>query len=200
MGGNPFLAYTTLTMNGCGVKTRALVDTGANGYLFMNRPLALRLAQSLGLKIQNLPFSVPIRGYNSQIQSKVNQFIRLHLNVDQRRIRNCPFIVLDLGQQDLIIGNKWLKHFRVLLDPVKNKIIWPADTPPTPYLGRDVILSLQSGKGQKPLPNVQSDANRRDRAIEQDQIRRRNGVLLNEMTSPDTPQPNSIPIVEPEPD
>ena len=182
MGGNQFLVPASLSMGGCGIKTRGLIDTGANGYLFLNRPLAVQLAESLGLRIRKLPYSTPIRGYDSQTHSQATQYIRLHLNIDGRRIRNCPLIVLNLGQQDLIIGNKWMKHFKVLLDPSRNRILWPSEYPPTPHHGRDILISLKPRKTQVPLPNVQLDADRRDLAIYQDEKRRKNGALLAEMS------------------
>ena len=183
MGGDPFLIHTTLTMNGCGIKMRALVDTGANGYLYMNRPLAFELASSLGLKVQYLLHTVLIRGFNSSIQVKVNQYIRLHLNIDGRRVRNCPFVVLDLGQQDVIIGKKWMKHFRVHCDPDKNRLIWPTDIPPTPYLGKDILIPLSSGKTLHSFSDIQKDVKRRDRAMENDDRRHAKRVRLNEITS-----------------
>jgi transposase InsO family protein len=136
----------------------------------------------LDVQIQNLPYSVPIRGYDGGASSHANQFIRLHLNVDKRRIRNCPFIVLDLGQHDVIIGNRWLKHFNILLDPKRNKLIWPAVIPPTPYAGRDILLNQSKRRTPVSATMAQSDANRRDKAIHLDELRRNQGVLLNEIT------------------
>ncbi|KAG4441240.1 hypothetical protein IFR05_003288 [Cadophora sp. M221] len=44
-------------MNGCGVALSALADTGANGYLFVNRTISRRLSEALGAKIQPSPYS-----------------------------------------------------------------------------------------------------------------------------------------------
>ena len=146
MGGNQFLVPASLSMGGYGIKIRGLIDTGANRYLFLNRPLAVQLAESLGLRIRKLPYSTPIRGYDSQTHSQATQYIRLHLNIDGRRIHNYPFIILNLGQQDLIIGNKWMKHFKVLLNPSRNRILWPSEYPPTPHHSQDILISLKPRK------------------------------------------------------
>ena len=107
-------------MNGCGIDLHSLADTGANGFLFINRPLAIRLARMLGTPMQPLPYAVLVGGYDGKSKTYVKHFIRLHLTIDGRRIHNCPFIVLDLGNQDVIIGLKWIRRFKVLLDLVRN--------------------------------------------------------------------------------
>jgi len=72
LGGKQFLLSCTLSMNGCGIDIHALTDTGANGFLFLNRPLAKQLSKSLGIKIQKLPYTVQIRGYDGVTSSLVN--------------------------------------------------------------------------------------------------------------------------------
>ena len=101
----------------------------------------------------------------------MNQFIRLHLIINGRRILNCPFIVLDLGHQDVIVGIKWMRRFRVHLDPQRNQFLWPSDTPSNTYLAREVKLLYFSSKLQGEHLDQQSDANRRDQALEH-QMRR----------------------------
>jgi len=152
-------------MNGCGIDLHSLADTGANGFLFINRPLAKRLSQSLGTPLRTLPYPVSVGGFDGKTQTSVNQYIRLHLTIDGRRILNCPFIVLDLRHQDVIIRIKWMRRFKVFLDPEHNQLIWPSDTPPTPSLTREIKLPYHSPRVSKYL-NHQSDANRRDRKLE----------------------------------
>ena len=93
-------------MNGSGIALYALADTGANGYLFVNRPLAVRLSKALGTPIQPLPYSTPIRGFEGKVKAQASHYIRLHLTIDGRRVYNCPFVLLDLREQDVIIGIK----------------------------------------------------------------------------------------------
>jgi hypothetical protein len=159
-------------MNGCGIDLHSLADTGANGFLFLNRPLAKRLSKSLSTKIQRLPYQIPIKGFDGNTQHYANQFIRLHLTIDGRRIRNCPFIVLDLGNQDVIIGIKWMRRFKVRLDPQHNQFIWPNEYPPTPNLSREIKLPyFPEQRRVHGHCKHQSDANRRDRALEQEMNR-----------------------------
>ncbi len=158
-------------MNGCGIDLHSLADTGANGFLFINRPLAKRLSQSLGTPIQNLPYAVQVGGFDSKTQVPVNQFIRLHLTIDGRRILNCPFLILDLGTQDVIIGIKWMRRFKVHLDPEHNRLLWPSNTPPSLSLTKEIKLPYFSSRLRAQFPNHQPDSNRRDRMLERQILR-----------------------------
>ena len=93
-------------MNGCGIDLRPLIDTGAAGFLFINRALARKISQALNVKIQNLPYSVPVKGFDGISHASADQFIRLHLTIDRRRFRNCPFVLLDLPSYNIIIRIK----------------------------------------------------------------------------------------------
>ncbi|OAF61733.1 hypothetical protein VC83_01381 [Pseudogymnoascus destructans] len=64
-------------MNGLGVQTKSLADTGANGYLVINKPFAIRLSKALQSPIWKLPYSVPIRGFQRKIQGHISEYIRL---------------------------------------------------------------------------------------------------------------------------
>ncbi len=164
----------TLSMNGFGVHLKALADTGANGYLFINRTLAMRLSKSVASPILPLPFSVSIRGFHGQVGNKANSLIRLHLTIDGRVVYNCPFVILDLGTQDLIIGSKWMRRFQLRIDTVRNRFIWPKQYPPTPTFAKNIVIDY-TPKHPRTLAATdhQQDAYRRDQLITQDQKRRR---------------------------
>lgn len=180
-------------MNGCGVEIQALADTGANGYLFINQTLANFLIKSIGAKIQDLPYSVPIRGYNSSIRSLAKQFIRLHLTVDGRLIKNCPFIIMDLGDQDMILGLKWFRHFRVRLDSHQNRLLWPSAYPPTPSWVKILRIPYTSGKSLRVNSYFQTDVNRRDKAIYHDEYRQSKGLgeIPLSLIAPRDPAPDA---------
>jgi predicted aspartyl protease len=167
-----------------------MIDTGASGYIFLNRSLAQRLSNALNTRIRRLPHPVPVRGFTNDISTSVSQYIRLHLTIDKRRIYNCPIVILDLGSHDMIIGNKLLKKFKIRLDPFNNRFIWPSDYPPTPTFTKEILLSYESQRSPWKVLDHQKDANRRTRAIEADEIRRYGGcqnqprlLLLRRATS-----------------
>jgi hypothetical protein len=96
MGGKQFLVSCTISMNGCGVALSALADTGANGYLFVNRTLSVRLSEALGVKILPLPYTVPIRGFQNSVRSHASYYMRLYLIINDKRVYNYLFVVLNL--------------------------------------------------------------------------------------------------------
>jgi predicted aspartyl protease len=116
MGGTHLTVSCTLSNNGYGVVTRALIDSGANGFVFVDTRCAVDVARFLGLKTRRLPRSVPVKGYNGTQGQPITHYIRLHLTVDQRRQYNIPLLILDLGSHDMILGRKWLAFFNILVD------------------------------------------------------------------------------------
>ena len=68
MGGTHLTISYTLSNNGYGVVTRALIDSRANGFVFINTQCAVDIARFLHLKTHRLPQSVPVKGYNGEQQ------------------------------------------------------------------------------------------------------------------------------------
>ena len=93
-------------MNGFSIELYSLIDTRVNSYLFLNQPLAIYLLRALGTPIYKLPYSVPIYRFLNEMGAKVTYYIRLYLIVNSYRVYNYPFMVLDLGSQDMIISLK----------------------------------------------------------------------------------------------
>jgi predicted aspartyl protease len=127
-------------MNGIGIALQALADTGANGYLFLSRSLANQLVKSLGLSYYTLPHPLQVTGYDGKSSTRITQYLRLYLTIDGRRVYNAPFIVLDLGKHDCIIGVKLIRRFRLLLDPSRNQFKWPVQYPRTDSYSKDILI------------------------------------------------------------
>jgi len=108
-------------MNGVGISLQALADTGAHGYLFLNQALASHLVKSLGIPLLPLPKPIRVAGYDGKQSPLISSYLRLHLTIDGRRISNVPFIVLPLGKHDCIIGVRFMRRFKLLLDPTYNR-------------------------------------------------------------------------------
>jgi predicted aspartyl protease len=53
------------------IKTYALINTGANSYIFINYRLAEKASQFLDVPIQTLPVSYNIRAFNSKKASLI---------------------------------------------------------------------------------------------------------------------------------
>lgn len=157
--GPHFTISTYLCRNGLGVRLITLVDTGAQGYLFLNSRIAHSICSSLRTPIRKLPFKFTVRGYQDQITSPVTEYVRLHLTIDGRKLLNVPFLILDLGSQDCIIGNQLLRRFKILLDTERSRLIWPAKYPATYDPAPPILMQLH-----QPMPSQQValDVQRRD--------------------------------------
>ncbi|KAI9035908.1 pol polyprotein [Aspergillus affinis] len=106
----PYLSHSIqLATNGYSVSTHALIDTEANGLSFLNHDLAILLAKRFNLHTIPLPNSVPIKGYNGSKGGDITHAIILTLIIDQRT-QKLPFLIVDLGQNDVILGRKWLQE------------------------------------------------------------------------------------------
>ena len=147
------------------------MDTGAQGYLFLNSKIAASLSTALQQPIRKLPYRVQVRGFKDQISSHVTQYIRLHMNVDGRKILNCPFIILDLGSQDCIIGIQWLRRFKITLDSDRLRMVWPSKYPPSYDPSPPIPMTLHQATVQD---TVHLDVQRRDALWEKQEYRMRN--------------------------
>ena len=169
-------------MNGVGIALQALADTGAHGYLFLSRTLADQLVRSLGISYQALPHPLQVTGYDNERATRITQYLRLHLTVDGRRVYNAPFIVLDLGKHDCIIGVKFMRRFRLLLDPSRNRFKWPTEYPRTNAFARDILIQYRPNFTRATDQYRQADVDRRNKAIDDDERRRRDGAVTPQST------------------
>jgi predicted aspartyl protease len=146
MGGKHFTIPCTLSRNGYGVRSSALVDTGANGFAFINRSFATELSKFLGLQPAQIPTSLSIQGYDGKRATTVSHALILHLTIDKRRQTNLPFYILDIGTHDIILGLKWMEYFNVWLNPLQKRLIWPEneDKLAPPLLHHEIIAERQA--------------------------------------------------------
>ena len=70
------------------IQLKPLVDTGANGWLFIDTLLGYNLAQRLGVNLERLPRSIPVKGYDGQPGNPASHVLRMHLLVDDRKLYN----------------------------------------------------------------------------------------------------------------
>lgn len=93
--------------NGVSIAINALIDTGANGYVFLNTALAIRLAQFFGVGTLPLIQDCPVRGYDGRMGEPITHAIVLGLRVDGRKLADTPMLIADLGKHDIILGKAW---------------------------------------------------------------------------------------------
>jgi predicted aspartyl protease len=117
MGGRHFTVPCTLSKNGYGITLSALVDSGANGFAFMDTACANDISTFLNLKPQPLIQSIIPKGFDGQPGKAVTHILTLHLSLDGQRQEDIPFIILDLGNHNVILGLKWMAYFNIWLKP-----------------------------------------------------------------------------------
>ena len=125
MGGNSYTLQTQINIKGFTFYTRSLGDTGANGFLFINTELATLLIRHCGARSKPLPRAISIIGYNGKGDSKITHYVRLTLQIDNRRFVRMPFCIASLGKHDVIIGRKWFEYFKIDLAIANCKLLWP---------------------------------------------------------------------------
>jgi transposase InsO family protein len=92
-------------------------------------------------------------------------------------------LVIGLGSHDLIIGRNFFHDLRICIDVFHRRLRWPKEFPPTNSYSR--TLATYTREGIRPVPidrQAQQDIFRRDRLIERDDKRRRDGVHLKVLT------------------
>lgn len=120
---------------------------------------------------------IPVKGFNGKPAPAISHYITMHLLIDQRKILCIPFLILDLGQHDVILGKHWLAAFDVKPDCRRRKLSWPRKYPPTePGLLTDVPIPVEAIQKKPVQLDAQRDADRRDRLIEANDKRRQDGL------------------------
>ena len=160
------------------VHASSLIDSGANGFAFIDTLLAIDIANFFKLKLQRLPKPLGVKGYNGKLGTSITHILRLHLTVDGRRQYNIPLLVLDLGSHDLILGRKWQDYFNLLLNVRERRLMWPPDLPPSTTLIQEIVIprkAMLPTPKHLPVPSYQQDVEARDRAFDQEDQRRHAG-------------------------
>jgi hypothetical protein len=91
-------------------------------------------------------------------------------------------LVLELGSHDLILGREWLSHFDIWLDVRNRRLVWPIDRigEAGPLMHRELRTTRQNLRPQKPNLAHQADADRRDRALAQEELAQPVRILRRE--------------------
>ncbi len=172
LGGESFLIPIRLSYNGISVTLKALVDTGANGYLFINNRLADRFRASTGAPQGKLGTPRYLTSYKEgSAREKVDSQTTAHLWVQGARWLNEPFIEVRLGDTDVILGRKWLKERSALPDCEDQVLLWKRP-PPMALPSKDITIRLGAHKLD---PRRQSEMIHRDKKIAAAEKRASNG-------------------------
>lgn len=102
-----------------------LVDSGCTGaYTVISEALVPAICERL--QVEPVPLSVPkpLRGYDGQLSKKsITHCILPGLDVNGHREGTCPILIAPLGH-DMILGKPWMNKHGVLLDMLKDKVLF----------------------------------------------------------------------------
>jgi len=168
IGGDAFTFSCTISNNGLGIKTSALIDTGANGFVFIDTEFAKTACQFLSLERYLLATPCNVRGFDGQRADPITDYLVATLIVDGRRQLKVPMLVVKLRGQDLILGRRWAANLDVLIDCKNRRLIWPDDQRRNPDWGRVISARKEDLIPKAPNPAHQQDADRRNRLMEKE--------------------------------
>ena len=165
LGGTAFTLSCIVSSNGLGIKTSSLIDTGANGYTFIDTKFAKTVECYLGVPPTPLKVPCKVRGFDGQQTTPITHSVELALMVDGRRICT-PMLIVGLGEHDMILGCKWFAQTGVLIDCKNRRLIWPDDVPQAKEWGKLLIATKNTLEATVINPQHQEDENRRDRNMD----------------------------------
>ena len=130
IGGETFTVQCSLAYNGTYIDyISALPDSRANGFVFLDTSCAKEVMKFLGYDAIRLDRPILAKGYNGVCSKPITHYLSIDLVVDGRRLVEIPFLILDLGNHDMILGAKWMAYFDIQPDLKRRKLVWPACLP-----------------------------------------------------------------------
>lgn len=172
MGGEKvFRVPCMLSNNGISVSILALPDSGAHGFCFLDRGISARICSKLGIVPIALPRPITPKGYDGVNGRIITHFIVTTLCIDGYTLTQIPFLILDLGNQDAILGDAWMAHFDVLPDLRHQKLFWRTPPIQKPSFQRQIVIPRDILRSPPPQRYHQADADRRNKAIDLDEKR-----------------------------
>jgi predicted aspartyl protease len=105
---------------------KALVDTGATGYGFIDECVAQEVCTALGIQPLLLSKPIPIGGYDGQLSKRlITHAIYPNLMTQDHTERTAPLLITTLGQHPIILGKTWLNTHGVIIDLRTDKLVFP---------------------------------------------------------------------------
>jgi hypothetical protein len=106
IGERHFIVLCTILYNRFRINLHALTNTRANGFAFINTIYAINIAKFLNIKATQLEEPIVVKGFNSKCEHTTTYILTLHLSINRHCFTNIPFLILDLGNHNLILRLK----------------------------------------------------------------------------------------------
>ena len=167
VGGQALTLPCTISKNGFGIKTHTLIDTGANGFVFIDSKLARLAIQHLGVELKELATPYRVNGFDGQKASPITHYLELSLHIDRTRQQKVPMLVVKLGGHDLILGRAWIDRYNVLVDCRNRQLVWPDEPLESPSWSKVIATHKKTLLPGLVDQEHQRDADRRDQLLKQ---------------------------------
>ena len=103
---NHFVVLNYVSRNGLSVELKALVNSGANRFVFINTSCARDVAKYFQTLVVPLNSDCCIQGYNGQTEEQITYAIILYLAVNKCQQADVPMLIANLRHHDMILSQK----------------------------------------------------------------------------------------------
>jgi hypothetical protein len=165
-----FTVLYTLFHNRYRVTTTVLADSGTNAFAPLDTKCIKKISEFLNTSIETLKKLISVKGYNGQIGTPIVSVLQTHFQINRQRQYNMPFLITDLGSHNVILGCKWLVYLNLWLDICNQRLIWPADLPPTLIFVKETIVDIKTLQGSTINLAHQANAICRDQAFQEEDL------------------------------
>jgi hypothetical protein len=152
MGGFPLVVHSTVSYNGMSLSTcLTLLDSGANGFLFVSVTFAKRLLKLLRLRrLTNFKPKV-IGGFDGKLSQIIDIALVAHFKIQGRTVGEIPLMVVDMPV-DIIVGKHYMKYYNVGVDVPRNRLLFFDETWVPDYTSHDIAMDeADQPKPSKPV-------------------------------------------------
>lgn len=126
LGRRPFSAPVTVSSRGFELILTGLVDGGCSGaHTIINESIVDDVCEKLRIEPVPLSRPKPLRGFDGKLSRKpITHMILPSLTVQGHKEASCPMLIAPLGQHDIILGKPWMNKHGVILDILRDKILF----------------------------------------------------------------------------
>ena len=114
-----YLVYT----NGKSISLSIMVDTGANGYAFINKRTSSFTRKMLGYSRTKLVEPIPVTGFNKNYKHHLTYITTTNLYLNRRTELEVSFLELDISAHNIILGRKWLEENNILVNYRRRRLL-----------------------------------------------------------------------------
>ncbi|KAK3935424.1 hypothetical protein QBC46DRAFT_242900, partial [Diplogelasinospora grovesii] len=147
-----------------------LIDSGANGYIFVNTAFARRMKKSLHVDEVRVK-GRRIGGYNGKEIQQIDTLVKADLIIQGRTVKDEWMMVLDMSH-DVIIGRKWFDYHDVWVDAGRRRLLFPEEWPQDPEWWKTITVDDSPHMRD---PKYQQDVVRREIEMDKEDQQRRAG-------------------------